>query len=407
MVSNPLPRIRLDLDFMPSPLEDRPGLLIRDPYGFSEATMIVPPQLVECLRYFDGEKTELDLREALVRMTSDLQVGELQSKLTEALDESGFLMNERFLEMRDEAMRTFAESEERYPAHAGSAYPEERGELHSLMSLYLGEGPRAQASEETIAIAAPHVSPEGGWECYREAYLHLPQSAVGRTFVVLGTSHYGEPDKFGLTHKPYDTPFGRPRTAPDLVKELSTRAAGAVKMEDYCHSFEHSIEFQVVFLQALYGPDIEVLPILCGSFFRSIQQRKLPESDDTVHAFLDSLGEIAQREKDRLIWVMGVDMAHIGKRYGDPIAAEADQGYMEEVRKRDEFRMERMIQGDPEGFWNLVSEHGDDDLKWCGSSPIYTFLNVMRGCRGSLLQYQQWNIDEESVVTFAGLKYQR
>ena len=35
MVSQPLPRLRLELDFMPSPVEDRPGLLIRDPYQFS------------------------------------------------------------------------------------------------------------------------------------------------------------------------------------------------------------------------------------------------------------------------------------------------------------------------------------------------------------------------------------
>ena len=36
----------MDLDFMPSPVEDRPGLLIRDPYHFSEVTLIVPPALV-------------------------------------------------------------------------------------------------------------------------------------------------------------------------------------------------------------------------------------------------------------------------------------------------------------------------------------------------------------------------
>ena len=36
-------------------------------------------------------------------------------------------------------------------------------------------------------------------------------------------------------------------------------------MEDYCHAVEHSIEFLVVFLQHLFGSDIRILPVLCGS----------------------------------------------------------------------------------------------------------------------------------------------
>ena len=66
-MSKPLARLRANLDFMPSPDPDRPGLLIRDVYRFSDATLIIPPALVECLRYFDGETTELDLRAELVR----------------------------------------------------------------------------------------------------------------------------------------------------------------------------------------------------------------------------------------------------------------------------------------------------------------------------------------------------
>jgi MEMO1 family protein len=68
-MAQPLPRLRMNLDFMPSPVEDRPGLLIRDTYGYSEAVLIIPPELVQCLGCFDGEQTSLDLRQLLVRMT--------------------------------------------------------------------------------------------------------------------------------------------------------------------------------------------------------------------------------------------------------------------------------------------------------------------------------------------------
>jgi hypothetical protein len=46
-----------------------------------------------------------------------------------------------------------------------------------------------------------------------------------------------------------------------------------------------------------------------------------------------------------------------------------------------------------------------DDLKWCGSSPFYTFLKTAPKARGELLRYEQWNIDERSVVSFAGIAF--
>jgi MEMO1 family protein len=52
----------------------------------------------------------------------------------------------------------------------------------------------------------------------------------------------------------------------------------------------------------------------------------------------------------------------------------------------------------------LVQEN-HDDLKWCGSAPIYTFLKAAPRARGQLHRYQQWNIDEQSVVSFAAIGF--
>ncbi len=117
------------------------------------------------------------------------------------------------------------------------------------------QGAPPATEDSLIGIATPHVSPFGGWESYRDAYSMLPPSHQDRTFVVLGTSHYGEPDRFGLTHKPFVTPFGESMTDGRLVDELAEAAPEAVRMEDYCHAIEHSIEFQVLFLQYLVRPE--------------------------------------------------------------------------------------------------------------------------------------------------------
>jgi len=225
-------------------------------------------------------------------------------------------------------------------------------------------------------------------------------------FVVLGTSHYGEPEKFGLTRKDFVTPFGVARTERALVDKLSAKAPRASKLEDYCHAVEHSIEFQVLFLQAMLGPEVRILPILVGPFARSLYRGGAPEDDDGVREFFDALGELNAAEGGRLCWVLGVDMAHMGRRYGDPIQAEAQRGEMVEVAGRDRARIERLEQGDAEGFWELVRPN-HDDLKWCGSAPFYTFLKAVPQARGTLRQYEQWNIDPQSVVSFAAMEFRR
>jgi len=398
-----LPRLRHNLDFFPSPVEEKPGLVIRDPFHYSDATLIIPPALVGCLEFLDGDHSELDLRQYLVQLTGDLQVGELQQHLLDTLSHAGFLEDDHFGRLKNEAEQNFASTSVREAAHSGSGYPETAAQLTATLDDYLNGASRRPA-EKVIGIAAPHVSPFGGIEAYRAAYSALSPADGERTFVVLGTSHYGEPDRIGLTRKPFRTPFGDTRTDLDVVHKLARESGDAAAMEDYCHAVEHSIEFQVVFLQHLFGPAIRVVPILCGSYARSIYQGGLPEDNESVRRMLGSLGELAASYGDKLLWVLGIDMAHMGRRYGDQIEARADQDEMAEVARRDRARIQSIESGDARGFWDQV-QHNRDDLKWCGSAPLYTFLKAVPQARGSLLHYQQWNIDEHSVVSFAGMSF--
>ncbi len=396
----------MELDFMPSPDPERPGLFIRDPYRFTDSMLLVPPQLVGTLACFDGEQTELDLRQSLVQATGEIQVGELEKHLMDTLSEAGFLIDDRFHALRETRIREFAAADKREASHAGSAYPDDPAEAREQLTEYMGPNPALLNRDGLTGIASPHVSPFGGWESYRDAYNKLSSSYRDRVFVILGTSHYGQPDRFGLTRKPFLTPWGEAITETALVNRLEQKAPEAVTMEDYCHAIEHSIEFQVLFLQHLYGPNIRILPILCGPFARSVYRGGKPEDDDAVRRFLGELGELASSEGDRLFWILGIDMAHMGRRYGDALVARADQGEMTAVARRDRTRIDRLTGADAEGFWALVQENRDD-LKWCGSSPLYTFLKAVPGTRGSLERYQQWNIDEQSVVSFAAMTFSK
>lgn len=433
-----LPRLRMDLDFMPSPDPERPGLFIRDPFQYSEMMLIVPPALVPLLEMFDGQTTDNDLRELLMRMTGDPNVGEVESNFIGMLSSAGFLHDEIFEGKREARHREFAASPLRPASHAGSAYPAEKEEARTLFTQYM-TGDEPYEDGNLIAIAAPHVSPFGGFDCYRAAYRALRPEHRERTFVILGTSHYGEPDRFGLTRKNFITPFGEAVTDTALVDELAAAAPGAVEMEDYCHATEHSIEFQVAFLQhvldgpartssllaadgrpmmtgGLLGPDgrplgsagrsnpVRILPILCGAYAHSIYEGGMPEDNEHVARFIGALGEIAARRSRDLVFVLGVDMAHMGARYGDQTAAIAGESEMKAVEERDRARIAALCSGDSKAYWDLVQQN-QDDLKWCGASPFYTFSKALPQARGFLRRYDQWNIDDQSVVSFAGMTF--
>ncbi|MCG3164186.1 MAG: hypothetical protein JMDDDDMK_05669 [Acidobacteria bacterium] len=407
MMNEQLPRLRRGLDIFPSPVPDRPGLLFRDPFRYTNEILIIPPLLTAALSFFDGESTLLDAQAYVSKLAGQLIPREIIGSMVDVMRENGFLETEDFERMRAARHAEFAATTSRMPAHSGSGYPDKGEELREQLDDYLRDH-RNPAPDPIIGLAAPHVSPWGGWECYAAAYGRLSGAAgeqlKDKTIVLLGTSHYGQPEKFGLTRKPFVTPLGTLQPDTEMIDYLASRSDGAVAMEDYCHSIEHSIEFQCVFLQQMLGNDFKIVPILCGPFAKALRSGEPPERDDNVMRFFDALGEMAELHSSRLFWALGVDLAHVGVRYGDELVARADQDEMLEVKEEDQERLKRVCDGDAEEFFDLVKPE-QDSLKWCGFSPLYTFLSVMQNVRGELLRYDQWNIDEESVVSFAAMEF--
>jgi AmmeMemoRadiSam system protein B len=405
-MSLPLAALRRGLDAMPSPVEDRPGLFLRDPLRYAEGVVIVPAPLVPFLRFFDGAHDEGDLAAALYRATGELGSGTVARQLAESLGRGGFLEDDELGRRREARQRAFAQAPRREASNAGSAYPADADALSPFLRNGLGahDGDEGAPPPSVFAIASPHVSFEGGFRSYASAYHALPAGAGGRTFVVLATSHYGAPERFGLTRKPYATPLGEATPDVALVDRLVAAAGEAAVVEDYCHAVEHSAEFQVLVLQHLYGPAVRVVPVLCGPFAKATLGAERPEDDPGVARVLGALAELHAREGRRLLWVLGVDLAHVGRRYGDGFSAEAGRGPLVEVEGRDRRRIEALARGDADGFWAQVRENGDD-LNWCGAAPLYTFLRATRPRCGALLRYEQWNIDPASVVTFAALAF--
>ena len=212
---------------------------MRDSYGYSEQSLIVPPLLAHCLQFFDGEHSELDIHEELVRLTGDLQSGgrwpTISSKRCTTAD------SWKTKSTADSRKRNIAPSPTRpcgNPRTPGADYPKRRGADRRASGV---AGPAGgNQTDGLLGIAAPHVSPAGGYDPYRSAYETLGHQERDRTFIVLGTSHYGAPEKFGLTRKNYRTPWGDAHTDLALVEELhGARLPGHLE-EDFSMP-EHSV----------------------------------------------------------------------------------------------------------------------------------------------------------------------
>jgi AmmeMemoRadiSam system protein B len=397
-----LPRLRPDIDVMPSPIPDRPGLLLRDPFGYTETVLVLPHPWLALLSCLDGQHTELDAQALLTRLAGgELVPREGVRELLELLSEEGFLETEELAALKERKHEAFRLAPLREASHVGTAYPDTAAGIEKRFASEM----TPDRTPLPRAVAAPHVSPEGGFGSYSSAYA-VDTDGADRTFVILGTSHYGRPERFGLTRKPFRTPLGVAEVDVELHDRLLAGGGEAVVEEDYCHAREHAVEFQVLFLQYLMKRPIRILPVLCGPFVSSLTTGEPPESLDGTKRFFETLGEIAASRPD-LVWVLGVDMAHIGRRYGHSEAVKADSGVMLEVRERDLERLDRVCAGDAEGFFELV--HPDSDpLNWCGYPPLYTFLKSAVPAlhlEGEVRRYEQWNIDEASVVSFAAMHF--
>ena len=93
-----------------------------------------------------------------------------------------------------------------------------------------------------------------------------------------------------------------------------------------------------------------------------------------------------EREREKLFWILSVDMAHMGLEYQDRFAARTMVRGIGECTRP--WRIARINTGPRGSTWDLVRENRDD-LKWCGSSPFY-LSPTAPGPRGELLRCWRW-----------------
>jgi len=402
------PRLRA-LEAFPVEQDGERLIGLRDPSGFTEQVVLLPIPALDIVSLFDGEHSLAEIHSVVsARHGQQAFLLEEIADFAERLDDAGFLDSPRFAERRRRIEETWLASPSRPAAHAGGAYADEADALRSQIDGFFvdpgGPGlPEAGAVPRRLrGLIAPHIDFHRGGPTYAWAYRALLERADADLFVILGTCHGGMADPFTVTLKPYDTPLGSADVDRGFFETLQLRYGHDLLASETAHRREHSIEFQAVMLRRLLGDrPFTILPVLVSFLHEAVWTGGAPEADPRVPRFLDALGESIGGSARKVCVIGGVDLAHVGPRFGDALANTS--AFLERVAREDRKMLEPVIAADPAAFFESVAADGDS-RRICGLSPIYAFLRALPGARGELLRYSQWP-DQQGAVSFCAAAF--
>lgn len=409
--------------------------VVTDPFKVAEPCAIPQAALV-LATLMDGTRTAEEIAAEVLRRhrlrVLPVQVEELAQSLDASLllDGPGLASD----------LAAYAAATVRPAANVGS-YPGEPGALRAFLEAQWtreggpGGGPsrRGPAAAPIRAFASPHIDLGRGGASYAHVWRAVAEECPADTFVVFGTSHTGtapldDPTgaspRFALTRKSFATPLGLVPTATDVVDRLVAAYDGPEELfaGELHHRREHSIEFQALWLQHLFGAGgpsaraaaaprapraaaaprpprpIRIVPVLCGSLADLPGD---PTRDPALVAFHRALrSALAPLDPGRVAFVAGIDLAHVGEQFGAPAVTGSDVDAVERA-DRELLRL-ATDRRDPDAVHRDIRKD-DDARSVCGHAPLVATLTAVADERldGELVRWDRW-WDGRSAVSFAG-----
>ena len=450
-----LPRVRR-VDVIPIDQNGVRSFYVRDPLEFATEPLVLGGAGLFILSLLDGRHSLDQVLASLRREFPGTRIRAAQVRdLLATLSERCYLDDEvaaaHIGRVRDE----FARTPVRQPWHAGSGYPSEARELAAMLDRFFAaaaadgdpadterppaeRGPhakatltgshsavpglaaaRAQSRGELAAIMCPHIDLRAGGEIYPPAFTALAAAARIPTpielYVILGVAHNGGTrpgTSFGVaSDKDYATPFGEAPTDRHLIDEWSRRAGRDVTDQQWVHRTEHSVEFPLLFLQHVQAqadlPPYAVVPVLLGGVDHYLQEGRDPLQAAEVRRDLAALRDAVKASGKRACYLLSVDLAHIGPKFGDP--ERVDDGGAAACEQKDRHLLGFAERFDAPGLTRTL--HADRNCRNVDAvSGLFSLYPLLAGsdCRGSLLSYgQNRQPDTGSLVSYASMAFYR
>lgn len=255
----------------------------------------------------------------------------------------------------------------RFPAVAGSFYPDDREELQKLVNRLLLEN--KQHGDAPKALIIPHAGYIFSGVVAASGYSLLNATMNNPTIFLIGASHRSLFHDAALDpHEAFQTPMGNVPLAKVTYEQLAkTQPLFALSSEP--HRNEHTLEVQLPFLQAIYHDRFTIAPILLGS----ASTNELQQMATTLQPFF---------ERPETLWVISTDLSHYPP--------------METAQETDQRVIEAICTGDPEMLKNTLKHEANRNLPGyqtglCGFKAVLLLqyiTNRLKTARYRLVKYQ-------------------
>jgi len=219
---------------------------------------------------------------------------------------------------------------------------------------------------------------------------------------VFGTGHNLGEEYLALTRKRFETPLGQAACDTAFVDRVAAALGERAYRRELVHRDEHSIEFQVLYLQhRLKNRPWTLVPILCAGFHRLLDDRKTPRDEPVIETLVNAVREAEAALGGPTLYVAGVDFSHVGPRFGD---ARMDAETTELVRKTDEQAIAAAVTGDADAWFKAIADV-DDATRICGFAPTYCMLRAATPGVGRSLEYAQSPEPDGTIVSVAAMAW--
>jgi len=257
---------------------------------------------------------------------------------------------------------------------AGAFYEGERSRLENQLQNCFS-GITREEDKGILGAVVPHAGYMYSGRVAASVYAKLPMADI---FVILGTNHQGIGSLVAVSKETWSTPLGDVEADEAFVDGLSKRI---IDVDETAHSYEHSIEVQLPFLQYLFGRKFHFVPLSIA----------LTDEDTTREIGEDLANTIAKIEK-KVVVLASSDFTHYEP---DRIAREKDGYVIEAINELDVAK-----------FYNRVYER---NVTACGIAPIAAMMHAAKklgATEGKLIKYAtsaDITGDHRAVVGYGGI----
>ncbi|RMH95481.1 MAG: AmmeMemoRadiSam system protein B, partial [Calditrichaeota bacterium] len=391
---------------------------VRDPLELAAGPLVLTPHEFYLITLLDGNRSLRDIKLEFARKFGGVLLPDEQlQEIINALDAGHYLDTEGFREHFRRIQEEFRQAPVRVAWHARQAYPDDPEQLRQLLDGFYehprGAGKPFSASEGTASpfalpdnrrltgILAPHIDLRVGGPCYTHAYRYLIENSDADLYIILGVAHYGGEGFFITTTKDFETPLGTVPTDREFVQRWMENAGEDLTREEWAHRIEHSIEFQLPFLQHGLGRPFSIVPVLCGHLEPPLSETGELSPDPRIAGLIESLGTTIAQTHRRVAFILSVDLAHMGPKFGDPRPITPED--QERIREADQIMFDVVSRLEREAFaglmrYDLLPRRVD------ACAAVYTFLSLMPEGEGRLVAYDQnFQEDTGSLVSYGSM----